>query len=430
MAVAAPQEYYLEQFSRRVTERRSEPEWLRSLRTSAIERFAEEGFPTTRHEEWRFTNVAPLAQAQFEKGSLARGFVGANGHGTPATRIVFVNGRFAAESSVIRGLPQGAILTSLETAWTEHPALVRQYLSQAVRMPQHGFTALNTAFMEDGAFVYFPEGATFDEPIYLTFFSSTDRPTDAHARLLIAAGDDSRLRIVESYTGTTASPYFTNVVTEIIAGQRSVIDHYKRQQESLNAYHVSSTHILLQGDSRFTSHNIVLGGGLVRNDVNACLDGEGIVCTLNGLYLVDGERLVDNHTAIDHAKPHCESHEVYKGVLDGRGRGVFNGKIFVRQDAQKTDAKQTNKALLLSDDATINTKPQLEIFADDVKCTHGATVGQIDAEQMFYLRSRGIGHAEARALLIHAFAEDIIERIEVEPLKSDLEQTLLSLLPV
>jgi Fe-S cluster assembly protein SufD len=221
-----------------------------------------------------------------------------------------------------------------------------------------------------------------------------------------------------------------SALTEVIVGEGGHVDHYKVQRESAEAQHVASMHMHLGTSANFSTHNITLGGALTRNDINATLDGEGIECTVNGLYLVDGDRLVDNHTAIDHAKPHCHSYEIYKGVLDDRGRGVFNGKIFVRQDAQKTDAKQTNQVLLLSPDASIDTKPQLEIFADDVKCTHGATVGQLSAEQLFYLRARGIAEQDARALLVHAFAEDIVDRIRIEPVKRALEQVLLARLPI
>jgi Fe-S cluster assembly protein SufD len=247
--------------------------------------------------------------------------------------------------------------------------------------------------------------------------------------VLIVTGEHSQVQIVESYAGANERPYFTNAVTEVVAGANAVIDHYKLQRESSKAFHLGSMYLTAQRGSTFSSHSLTLGGSLVRNDVLAALRGEGIDCTLNGLYLVGGAALVDNHTTIDHAMPHCGSHEVYKGILWGRARAVFNGKIIVRPDAQKTDAKQTNKALLLSDDAQINTKPELEIFANDVKCTHGAAIGQLDDDALFYLRSRGLGHAEARAMLIHAFAGDIINRVKVPALRAQLETALLTVLP-
>ena len=245
-----------------------------------------------------------------------------------------------------------------------------------------------------------------------------------NARALIVAGERSQVRIVETYASLRPGVYFTNAVTEVFAGENAVIDHYKVQEEGLDAYHIATMQINAQRSANVSSHSFSLGGKFVRNDVNAVLDGEGAEVTLNGLYLADGERLIDNHTAIDHAKAHCPSHEVYKGILGGKARAIFNGKIVVRQDAQKTDAKQTNRALLLSDDASINTKPQLEIFADDVKCTHGAAIGQLDEDAIFYLRARGLTYFEARDMLIHAFAGEIIDRVQIESLKRALEAEL------
>jgi Fe-S cluster assembly protein SufD len=243
-------------------------------------------------------------------------------------------------------------------------------------------------------------------------------------RTLVVVGDRCQARIVETYVGPDGGGYFTNAVTELFAGDGAVVDHYKVQQESRDAFHVASMHVHAARNANVSSHSFSLGGKIVRNDVTALLDGEGAECTLNGLYLADGERLVDNHTTIDHAKAHCPSHEIYKGILGGKARAVFNGKIVVRQDAQKTDAKQTNRALLLSDNATINTKPQLEIFADDVKCTHGAAIGQLDEDAIFYLRARGLTYFEARDMMIHAFAGEILDRVKVDPLRVALEAEL------
>jgi Fe-S cluster assembly protein SufD len=245
-------------------------------------------------------------------------------------------------------------------------------------------------------------------------------------RTLIVASRNSQATVCERYYGLPGLIYFTSAVTEIVLDEGAILDHYKVQEEGDAAFHIATTQAHLGRSCNFSSHNITLGGRLTRNDVNAYLDGEGGECTLNGLYVGDGERLIDNHTRIDHAKPHCASHELYKGVLDGKARGVFAGRIYVHQDAQKTDAKQTNQTLLLSDDAVIDTKPQLEIFADDVKCTHGATVGQLDAEAVFYLRSRGIDLQAARSLLTYAFANDVVSRIKVESIRRHLEETLLA----
>jgi Fe-S cluster assembly protein SufD len=281
--------------------------------------------------------------------------------------------------------------------------------------------------MHDGAFVSVPKGVVLKQPLHLAFLASAgSKPAVAHPRSLILAGVNSQASIVESYIGAKGDVYFTNAVTELVADENAVIDHYKLQRESTEAFHVATMQVHLGRGSNVTSHSIALGGALVRNDVNAMLAAEGGECTLNGLYLAAGRQHIDNHTRIDHAMPHCASHELYKGILDGQAHGVFNGKIYVHPDAQKTDAKQTNKTLLLSPDAVINTKPQLEIYADDVKCTHGATIGQLADEALFYLRSRGIGRQEARNLLTFAFANDLVSRIKIEAIRNQLEGVLLA----
>jgi Fe-S cluster assembly protein SufD len=292
---------------------------------------------------------------------------------------------------------------------------------------RHAFVALNTAFLADGAFIHVPAHAVVEKPIHVLFLSTgagNGTPLMAHPRVLVVLGDNSQASVVESYAGPEGTRYLTNAVTELVLGPHAVLDHYKLQHESVEAYHVGGTYIHAARSANCSSHSVSLGGALVRNDVVAVLDGEGGECTLNGLYLGDAQRLVDNHTTIDHAKAHCGSREIYKGILADRARGVFNGKIIVRADAQKTDAKQTNRALLLSHDAQINTKPQLEILANDVKCTHGAAVGQLDEEAVFYLRSRGIGRAEARRLLIHAFAGDVLQRMPVVAIREAVERVL------
>jgi len=414
---------------------RREPGWLTTIRRAAIARFLQLGFPTTRDEEWRFTPVGRVATTPFRPAAEADTPVGRDDvqpfliRGLGGSQIVFVNGRFAPELSVLRSVPRGVQLTSLARALEEDPGLVDPYLTRCASFERQAFTALNTAFAEDGAVLYLPADAALDEPVHILYFAASAAPVVVYPRTVVVAGDNSRVRLVESYAGAPGAEYFTNAVTEIVGGAGARIEHVRANRESFEASHVSSTHVYLEAGATFSQQNITLGGAFVRNDITALLDAPGIVCTLDGLYLANGDRLVDNHTAIVHAKPHGESHEVYKGMLDGRARGVFNGKIFVRPDAQKTDAKQTNQVLLLSDDATINTKPQLEIFADDVKCTHGATVGRLDEEALFYLRARGIGRDEARAILIHAFASDIIDRISIEPVREALEAVLLTQLP-
>ena len=406
---------------------------LHALRRRGFAAFAAQGFPTTAEEEWRFTSLAQIAATQFHPAvgygetvmteqdirpwSLAR---------TGGIVLVFINGHFSAGLSSIAPLPPGVNVGSLAAALARDPALALRYLSPE-RGGEDTFTALNTAFLVDGACVHVEDGVTLQEPVHiLSLSSSGGTPLLAQPRHLIIAGDRARLSVVETYAGKGTGVYLTNAVTEIFVGEGAAVEHDKLQMENLNSYHVGTTLVSLGGGASFTSNAINLGGALVRNNVNAVFGGERAECTLNGLSVATGTQHVDNHTVIDHAAARCESHELYKSVLDGSARGVFNGKIFVRQDAQKTDAKQTNKTLLLSDDATIDTKPQLEIFADDVKCTHGATVGQLDEEQVFYLRARGIGESEARDLLTFAFATDVINRVHVDALREKLDALLHS----
>ncbi len=434
MIVMDKQNTYASDFERFEREAGADvPSWVPPLRKAAFSRFAELGFPTRHHEEWRFTNVTPIAETPFalarhRQDRVTAGDLARVAFDLPSSpQLVFVNGRFAPEISALRPLPQGVLVGGLGEALRADPMTVEPHLARHAGFEHQPFVALNTAFLQDGAFVFVPKNTVVEEPIHLLFVSTAPgKAAVSHPRTLIVVGENSQATLIESYAGLEQDVYFTNAVTEIVAGENAVVDHYKLNRESRRAYHIAATQIHLARGSNFASQNITLGGALVRNDINALLGGEGGECTLNGLYLADGRRLVDNHTAIDHATPHCASHELYKGILDGRARGVFNGKIFVRQDAQKTDAKQTNQTLLLSDDAQINTKPQLEIYADDVRCTHGATIGQLSEEQIFYLRARGIGREDARNLLLYAFAGDIIGRIKVEPVRAQLDRALFA----
>jgi Fe-S cluster assembly protein SufD len=403
---------------------------IHPVRRAAMDRFAELGFPTLHDEEWRFTNLAPLTKVPFRlaprqrHGLTTEPLRNVIGGDTDCHRLVFVNGYFAEDLSSA-GRPEGVL--GLAAVLDAHPSWPEPYLARFARYDEQPFTALNTAFIDDGAFVLIPKGAVIEKPIHLVYLSTArGEPTVSHPRTLIVAFPNSQATIIESYVGLESDVYFTNAVTEIVLDENAVLDHYKLQQESPAAFHIATQQVQQERSSNFRSHSIALGGTLVRNDAGAVLAGEGCECTLNGLYLGADRQLIDNHTRIDHAKPHCASHELYKGILDGKARGVFNGKIYVHPDAQKTDAKQTNKTLLLSDDATINTKPQLEIFADDVKCTHGATVGQLAGDAIFYLRSRGIGLEEARNLLTFAFANDVISRIQVPSIARQLEAVLVS----
>jgi len=409
------------------------PRWVQDLRERGATRFSALGFPTVRDEEWRFTNVAPIASGEFKPADGAAPLVESQLAGLlyadARYRLVVVNGQYRPELSRVHGLPAGVRAGSLAgTINGELQAdseIVQRYLGQLADVGTRAFDALNTARLQDGAFIHVPDGVILPDPLQVMFVSTADggAASVSHPRLLIVVGDMAQARVVETYVGT-GGRYFANAVSEVFVGENAVLDHYKVQEDSTEAFHIGSMHIHASRSATVSSHSFTLGGKLVRNDVIAILDGEGAECTLNGLYLADGERLVDNHTTIDHAKAHCPSHELYKGILGGRARAVFNGKIIVRPDAQKTNAKQTNRALLLSDSASINTKPQLEIFADDVKCTHGAAIGQLDEDALFYLRARGLTFEEARDLLIHAFAGEILDRVQIDALKSAVEGEL------
>ncbi len=399
---------------------------ITSIRQDAARRFAELGFPTTRDEEWRFTNVSSIAKTQFspapaglneEEAELLDQHLFPN-EGSP--RLVFINGRYLRELSDWE-LPKGIRATPLREA----NGAVDAHLARYAAYQDRAFVALNTANFEAGACIEIPKGAVVEEPIHLVFFATGgDVPVISHPRSLVVIGPGSQATVVESYLGHGAK-YFTNAVTEIVAGDHSVVDHYKLQEEDERSSHVATLQVQIGRDANFSTHSISLGGGgLVRNDINAVL-AEGSEATVNGLYLVSGSQHIDNHTAIDHAKPHGASHELYKGILGGTSTAVFNGKIIVHQGAQKTDAKQTNRNLVLSENATIHTKPELQIHANDVRCTHGATIGQLDQEAIFYLQSRGIAKEQARDLLMHAFARDIIDRVKVGSLRARLEQILL-----
>jgi Fe-S cluster assembly protein SufD len=429
--VSKPTDPYVAQFERIENDLGSKsPSWLMGLRKTGIAYFAELGFPTIQHEEWRFTNVAPIAKLapvfDLPPGTVtAREMAPFNFEGMKCTRLVFVNGRFSPELSFTSPELKGITAGSLAAALTADPDAIQRHLGRHVRCDENPFVALNTALFQDGALIEIPEGQVLQEPVYVLFIAAAPGGgANIHSRNLIVAGRNSQAAIIERYVSLEDTPYLTNAVTEMVLGDSAVLDHCKLQDESEAAFHIATVQAQLARQCNFTSHSISSGGRITRNNINLALNGEGVDCILNGLYLAHGDQVVDHHTVADHAKPHCQSHEFYHGILDGRSRGVFNGKIFVRKAAQKTDAKQTNRNLLLSDEAAIDTKPQLEIFADDVKCTHGATVGQLDEDAIFYLRSRGIGPDDARDMLVHAFASDVINRIKQEPVREQLELLL------
>jgi Fe-S cluster assembly protein SufD len=349
-------------------------------------------------------------------------------HGdAPGTTLLAVSGAAPFLLDGSQALPDGVIVCGLADAWERFPSLVELELGCSANSKGNAFAALNTAFLRDGAFVYIPPGITIEAPIYVRFLVAASNENHScvwHRRTLIVCGDGSKATVVEDYSGSPGSVYFTNAVSELAIGENARLDHFKVLQEGNEAFHVHALRVRQRHASSFASCSISSGAKWARNEVGVVLDGENCECTLNGLYVADGDRLIDNHTRIDHARPRCASHELYKGILSDRARGVFNGKIHVHPDAQKTDAKQNNHTLLLSDDAVIDAKPELEIYADDVKCTHGASIGQLDEEAIFYLRTRGIDREAARRLLVFAFANDIIGRISVDALRTRLGQEL------
>lgn len=402
--------------------------WLRAARRRAFERFAAMGFPTARDEDWKYTRLTAIERRMFRSAERNTGVV------TPASLepyalgagaehlLVFVNGYYAPELSRPGRLPGGVTVGSLAAALDRPPAALEPHLTRYAEGAGNAFAALNTAFTADGAYIFIPEGVAIEAPVHLLFVSTGgDGAVFTHPRNLVIAGPNSRIILIESYAGLSDG-YMTNALTEIVQGKGARVERYKLQQEGDKAVHISTLDVHQQHASELVSRCFSLGGGLARNYVNTLLDGEGAQCILDGLYLAAGRQHVDNHTLIDHAKPRATSREFYKGVLAGHARGVFNGRVVVHQDAQHTDAQQTNRNLLLSEDAEVDTKPQLEIYADDVKCSHGATVGQLDEDAVFYLRSRGMDEAGARSLLTYAFAADIIGRVTLAPVRARLEK--------
>jgi Fe-S cluster assembly protein SufD len=405
---------------------------VHDLRKKAMAHFTGQGYPTTRDEEWKYTSIRPITEIDFEPeaalredGSAKQLLKKYNFDGLDCCHLVFVNGHFSSALSSLHDAPAGVRIMSVRDALKNGEPEIEKYLSRYTDENGDAFTALNTAFLWDGVFIFVPDNQQLDKPVAITYLGLPDsRPLLNMPRSLFVLGKNSQASVIETFSGTGEQPYFTNTVSEIVIGPNAGFDHLRLQVESDNAYHISTTQVDQQKDSRYTSHAFSFGGRLVRNNINLVLKGEGIESMLNGLYVGTGGQHIDNHTSIDHAKPNCHSEELYKGVLDDQAHGVFNGKIFVRPDAQKTNAIQANNCILLSDSANIDTKPQLEIFADDVRCTHGATVGQLDEDAYFYMRSRGIDKARARQLLIYAFASDVIDRVASEPVREKLSAVL------
>ena len=412
------------------------PDWLIEQKRTAAETFAREGFPDPRNEEWKYTNVRPIAKKVFQPAAAGQAPVDASvvdDHkfaGQETLDLVFVNGIFREELSGTADLPEGVAVKNLARALEDSPEAVGKTLGSVVTYQDNSFAAFNTAFFEDGAFIELANNAVLETPIRLLFVSTAEaEPVVSHPRVVISAGTSSQASVIEQFVGQEGSGNFTNAVTEIRLAANARVEHYKLQEESTKAYHVVSIHVDQARDSHYACHNIALGARLARTDINPTLSEQGAHTFLNGLFMPQGRQHMDTHTRIHHAAAHTTSEEVYRGVLDGHGRGVFKGRVLVARDSQKIEAHQSNDNLLLSDNAEVDTKPELEIYADDVVCSHGATVGQLDEDALYYLRSRAVDKDLARDLLIFAFADEVVARIPLKPLREQLEQMIVGRLP-
>lgn len=406
--------------------------WLDLVRGSAMERFEQLGFPTVRDEDWKYTNLATLAKEDFVPATSDELDVddpqSRFGYAeTAGAHLIVVNGFLREDLSVTTGL-ESVVATDLFNAAADarYNKVVRKYLARNAGYHNNGLTALNTAFVQSGVFLWIPKNVKLETPLQITFVTDATEQNSANfPRLLIVAEENSSATVIESFVSNGNARYFTNAISEIVLKDGARLDHCRLQRESKEAFHISTTSAELFRSSRYDTTSINLGAQLSRHDVSVILDQEGAETSVDGLYMVADNQHTDTHSVIDHKQPYCSSHQLYKGILDDSARAVFNGKIFVREGAQKTDAMQTNKNLLLSDKARVDTKPQLEIYADDVKCAHGAAVGQIDPEELFYLETRGIGPELGRNLLTYGFAEEVIGKIKIESIRSQLDETVL-----
>jgi Fe-S cluster assembly protein SufD len=413
-------------------------DWLEPVRRAARERFEQTGFPAARDEEWRFTPIAPIAQGSWRPAAeIAEGVTREQlagflfGH-PEWTTLVFVNGAYSEALSTLGAVPDSVRTGSLSDALRADDPVLRTHLGQYAPIEGSPFTALNTAAMADGGLLFVPPGIDLGRPVHFVFVSSQDAGGSvAHPRNLIVVGRGARASVIESYvTLAPGQSYWMNPVTEVAVAAGAWVEHVRIQRESEQAYHVGLTHVEQQRDSHYRSFSMAMGGAVARHNLHVRLNDENVETLMYGLYVTHGEQVVDNHTAIYHDQPNCRSWEVYKGILEDRSRAVFNGKVFVKPEAQKTDAKQTNRNLLLSDGAKVDTKPQLEIFADDVRCTHGATVGRLDDVALFYARSRGIPADAAERLLTYAFAAEVVDEVALEPVRNELDRLVLDRLGI
>jgi len=418
------------EFAARAVE--GEPAWVARLREGAFARFEELGFPTTDEEDWKYTNVASIARAEFKpaEGSTklesraVEPFFSAE---SSRSRLVFVDGIFMRELSSLEAIPEGVVASDLGAALAgEHAEVLWEHLGRLSGEGSDAFSALNTAFIGGGAFLHVGKAAVASAPVQLLFVSTAEAEAATFPRVLVVAERDSRLDLIETYASVGEAAYLTNAVVEVFVGEGAQVTHYKVQDEGASAFHVASTRAELSRSSLYDLTTVTLGAQLSRHNIEILLESEGAECRVDGLYIVGTGQHADTHSLIDHRVPDCASRQNYKGILDGRSRAVFNGRVFVREDARGTDAVQSNKNLLLSREARVDTKPQLEIYNDDVKCAHGATVGQLDEEELFYLVSRGLHTDLARNLLTYGFAEEIVERIKFESIRAQLDEAILN----
>jgi Fe-S cluster assembly protein SufD len=434
MANATPAMQVLDDYRRRYEqqrERTDQPAWLRSLRDAAMAEFQRTGFPTSALEDWKYTDPSVLASTRFGTpgpSKAGQGAIAPFAIDPKAHRLVFVNGAYTPELSSLQSLPPGVKAQSLAAAIRSDGHEVERHLGQSALLENNAFTALNTALFTDGAYVFIPDGVRLERPIHVLFLGQNAGPASANqGRLLARLGANAEAHLIESHAGE--GTYFQNAVTELVVGENATLHHYNLQRESAEAHHIHTIEVEQERASVYDSHNVALGARLSRTDLNVRFNAEGAECDLNGLYVGAGQQHIDLHSRVDHQRPHCTSREYYKGIMDGTSRGVFYGKVFVRKDAQKTDASQQNKNLLLSDGALVDSTPALEINADDVKAAHGSTIGQLDPDHVFYLRARGIDEATARSLLTYAFARDIIARIPLESVRNSTDGLVVARLP-
>lgn len=433
-AVLAKDESFAGAFREAVRQKSNESSWLQMLRRRSLERFESAGFPTVDQEEWKYTNVAPIAKAELNpivtanelditRESLAS-FAYEEARGS---RLVFVNGIFREKLSDTSSLPGGVTAVSLDELANDD-GLVRDVFAREAESAASGFIALNAALFTGGLLLTIPRDTSIAIPIHLLFIAEghgAETPTIS-PRVIVDAGENCEATIIESFVGATESAYLTNSVVDFDLKSGARVRHYRVQGESNSGFHIGTTRAELGAQASYEITSINLGAALSRHDVKVTMDHEGAACAVDGLYMIEGAQHHDTHSLIDHRQPHCTSRQLYKGILDGKSRAVFNGKVFVRHGAQQTDAQQTNKNLLLSSEAQVDTKPQLEIYADDVKCTHGAAIGQLEDEELFYLESRGINPALAKNMLTYGFAEEVIEKIKIDSIKRELDEAVLN----